>query len=86
MNHDNVVLTEASEQRPLNAYGSSKRAAEEMLLQISKSAGLKYAIFRYFNVTGADPEDDLGEFYQPEKHLIPLILDAIDGKRDKVVF
>ena len=82
--HDNVVLTEASEQRPVNAYGSSKRAVEEMLGQISKSAGLKYAIFRYFNVAGADPEGDVGEFHQPETHLIPLILDAIDGKRDKI--
>ena len=82
--HDNVILTEASEQHPLNAYGSSKRAVEEMLLQISKSAGLKYAIFRYFNVAGADPEGDVGEFHQPETHLIPLILDAIDGKRDEI--
>ena len=82
--HDNVVLTEASDQRPLNAYGSSKRAVEEMLRQISKSTGLKYAIFRYFNVAGADPEGDIGEFHQPETHLIPLILDAIDGKRDEI--
>jgi UDP-glucose 4-epimerase len=82
--HDNVVLTEASDQRPVNAYGSSKRAVEEMLRQISKSAGLKYVIFRYFNVAGADPDGDVGEFHQPETHLIPLILDAIDGKRDKI--
>ena len=82
--HDNVILTEASEQHPVNAYGSSKRAVEEMLSQISKSAGLKYAIFRYFNVAGADPEGDIGEFHQPETHLIPLILDVIDGKRDKI--
>ena len=82
--HDNEILTEASEQHPVNAYGSSKRAVEEMLSQISKSAGLKYAIFRYFNVAGADPEGDIGEFHQPETHLIPLILDVIDGKRDKI--
>ncbi|MDB9697946.1 UDP-glucose 4-epimerase GalE [Planktomarina temperata] len=82
--HDNIVLTEASEQRPVNAYGSSKRAVEEMLQQISKSAGLKYTIFRYFNVAGADPEGNVGEFHQPETHLIPLILNAIDGKRDKI--
>ena len=82
--HDNVVLTEASDQRPVNAYGSSKRAVEEILQQISKSAGLKYAIFRYFNVAGVDPASDIGEFHQPETHLIPLILEAIDGKRDNI--
>ena len=38
-------------------------------------------IFRYFNVAGADPEGEVGEYHQPETHLIPLMLDAIAGKR-----
>ena len=59
--HDNVVLTEASEQRPANAYGSSKRAIEEMLQQLSSSSGLRHVIFRYFNVAGADPDGEIGE-------------------------
>ena len=82
--HDNVVLTEAAEQLPVNAYGASKRAVEEILQHMSKSAGLKHVIFRYFNVAGADPDGEIGEFHQPETHLIPLILDAIDGKRDSI--
>lgn len=82
--HDNVVLTESSDQRPVNAYGSSKRAVEEIILQMSISAGLQYMIFRYFNVAGADPEGEIGELHQPETHLIPLILDAINGMRDKI--
>jgi UDP-glucose 4-epimerase len=44
--------------------------------------GLNHVIFRYFNVAGADPDGEVGEFHQPETHLVPLILDAIDGKRD----
>ncbi|ERL99479.1 UDP-galactose 4-epimerase [Rhodobacteraceae bacterium HIMB11] len=82
--HDNAVLAETSEQRPVNAYGTSKRAVEEILQQMSKSAGLKHVIFRYFNVAGADPDGEIGEFHKPETHLIPLILDAIDGKRDAI--
>ena len=82
--HDNAVLSETSEQRPVNAYGTSKRAVEEILQQMSKSAGLKHVIFRYFNVAGADPDGEIGEFHKPETHLIPLILDAIDGKRDAI--
>ena len=82
--HDNVVLTEAIEQRPVNAYGASKRAVEEILKHLSLSAGLRHVIFRYFNVAGADPDGDVGEFHRPETHLIPLILDAIDGKRDNI--
>lgn len=44
--------------------------------------GLNHVIFRYFNVAGADPDGEIGEFHQPETHLIPLVLDGIDGKRD----
>ena len=35
-------------------------------------------------MAGADPAGDIGEFHQPETHLIPLILEAIDGKRDNI--
>lgn len=79
---DGVVLDESSPQAPLNSYGASKRAIEDMLRDFGDAHGLRSVIFRYFNVAGADPEAQVGEFHQPETHLIPLILDAIDGKRD----
>ncbi|WP_428513868.1 UDP-glucose 4-epimerase GalE [Roseovarius sp.] len=79
---DNVVLDEASPQAPINAYGASKRAIEDMLGDFEAAHGLHHVIFRYFNVAGADPEAEVGEFHQPETHLVPLILDAVDGKRD----
>lgn len=80
--HDNVLLDETVEQHPINAYGSSKRAIEDMLKDFGGAFGLNHVIFRYFNVAGADPDAEVGEFHQPETHLIPLMLDAIDGKRD----
>ena len=80
--HDNVTLDESVEQLPINAYGASKRAIEDMLRDFDAAYGLHSVIFRYFNVAGADPEAEGGEFHQPETHLIPLMLDAIDGKRD----
>lgn len=79
---DNVVLDETSAQEPINAYGASKRAIEDMLRDFEAAHGLRHVIFRYFNVAGADPDGEVGEFHQPETHLVPLILDAIDGKRD----
>jgi len=79
---DNVVLDEASPRHPINAYGSSKRAVEDILRDFEAAYGLRNVIFRYFNVAGADPEAEVGEFHQPETHLVPLILDAVDGKRD----
>ena len=79
--HDNIVLDENTPQKPVNSYGASKRAIEDILENFEASHGVKSVIFRYFNVAGADPEAEVGEFHQPETHLIPLMLDAIDGKR-----
>lgn len=80
--HDNVVLDENTPQLPLNAYGASKRAVEDILKDFGAAHGLRSVIFRYFNVAGADPEAEVGEFHRPETHLVPLVLDAIAGKRD----
>jgi UDP-glucose 4-epimerase len=79
---DNVVLNEDSVQLPINSYGASKRTIEDILANFEQSHGLKNVIFRYFNVAGCDPEGEVGEFHQPETHLIPLMLDAIAEKRD----
>jgi len=79
--HDNVVLDETTPQRPINAYGASKRAIEDMLANFGASHGLNAVIFRYFNVAGADPEGEIGECHRPETHLIPVMLEAIDGRR-----
>jgi len=79
--HDGVLLDESCAQKPINAYGASKLAIENMLENFGVSAGIKSVIFRYFNVAGADPDGDVGEFHRPETHLVPLMLDAIEGKR-----
>ena len=79
---DNVVLDENSAQHPINAYGASKRAIEDILRDFETAHGLRSVIFRYFNVAGADPEAEVGEHHIPETHLIPLVLDAVAGKRD----
>ena len=71
---DNVVLDENSQQLSINAYGASKRAIEDMLKDFQASDGLEHVIFRYFNVAGADPDAEVGEYHQPETHLVPLIL------------
>ena len=78
---DGVLLTEETAQRPINAYGGSKLAIEQMLRDFGVSAGLSHVIFRYFNVAGADPDGEVGEQHVPETHLIPLMLDAVAGKR-----
>ena len=79
--HDNVVLDETTPQLPLNAYGASKRAVEDILTDFEAAYGLRHVIFRYFNVAGADPEAQVGEFHDPETHLVPLVIQAVEGKR-----
>ena len=81
---DNVVLNESSAQKPINAYGKSKRAIEEMLVDYEAAHGMKHVIFRYFNVAGADPDSEIGECHNPETHLVPVILEALLGKRDRI--
>lgn len=73
-NGDN--LHEGSKQNPLNAYGASKRAIENMLDHFAQAHGLRAAALRYFNVAGADPQARIGECHRPETHLIPLAIAA----------
>jgi UDP-glucose 4-epimerase len=78
---DGVLLNEDTPQYPINAYGASKKAIEEIVKNFGPAHGLNHVIFRYFNVAGADPEAEVGEQHRPETHLIPLMLDAIEGRR-----
>jgi UDP-glucose 4-epimerase len=78
---DGVLLDEGTAQHPINAYGASKLAIEEIVKTFGAAYGLNHVIFRYFNVAGADPDGLVGEQHRPETHLIPLMLDAIEGRR-----
>lgn len=82
-NH-NCLISEKTPQIPITPYGTSKRAIEEIIKQFSISDGLRYVIFRYFNVAGADEDSEIGEFHKPETHLIPLIFDSVIGKREHI--
>lgn len=66
---------------PINPYGQSKRMVEQMLEDFSKAYDFHFASLRYFNAAGADPEGKLGEWHEPETHLIPLVLQAALGKK-----
>ncbi len=78
---DNGVLDESTPQQPINSYGASKLAIENMLANFGESYGLTSVIFRYFNVAGADPDGEIGEVHRPETHLIPLAVMAVLGQR-----
>ncbi len=77
-NQDAGVVMEGAETLPVNTYGETKLVIEKMLKHISEACDLKYVIFRYFNVCGAEINN---EFPISETHLIPLIFQAATKKR-----
>lgn len=76
-----VPITESNPREPVNPYGATKLAFENALEAYGRAYGLRYVSFRYFNAAGADESGNIGELHQPETHLIPLIFEAIHGKR-----
>lgn len=66
---------------PLSNYGWSKLFCEYVLKH--HNAMMKYSIkiLRYFNVAGAFPERKIGEFHDPEPHIIPNFYDMITTKK-----
>lgn len=73
-------ILEDDEQNPTNVYGDTKLAIEKMLKWYDRAFGFKSVILRYFNVAGA--YDNIGEAHNPETHLIPIILQVANKKRD----
>jgi UDP-glucose-4-epimerase GalE len=81
---ETIPMDEAAPQRPLNPYGESKLMVERALDWYDRAHGLRFAALRYFNAAGADPKGRIGEAHDPETHLIPLIFDAILGRRAQI--
>lgn len=83
-NPDYIPIDEVHPKRPINPYGKSKLMVEEILKDFESAYDLKYVSFRYFNAAGHDPEGELSEKHEPETHLLPLILQAVNGQRDSI--
>jgi UDP-glucose 4-epimerase len=83
--HSGMPLSEDSPQTPETPYGTTKLAAEWLIKDYTKAYGLGYALLRYFNAAGADPDANFGEDRRHESHLIPLVLQAAVGRRPKVL-
>lgn len=76
-----LPLTEDHPQNPISPYGRTKLIIEWMLKDFCKGYDLSYVNLRYFNAAGADPEGMIGEWHDPETHLIPNILLSLLGKK-----
>jgi len=74
-------IRESAPQLPVNPYGETKLAIERALHWYGEAYGLRSVLLRYFNAAGADSEGEIGEFHEPETHLVPLVLQAALGQR-----
>jgi UDP-glucose 4-epimerase len=81
---DRVPIAEGDPTRPINPYGMSKLMTETMLRDVAAAHPLNYAVLRYFNVAGADPEGRSGQSTIGATHLIKIAVEAATGKRDGV--
>lgn len=79
-----IPMTEDHPQQPINPYGKSKLMVEQILKDYDTAYGIRHVCLRYFNAAGADPEGEIGEWHEPEPHLIPLALQAAIGQREYV--
>jgi len=83
-NPETIPIDENQKSNPINPYANTKLTVEKILGDFDAAYGLKYVALRYFNAAGADPDALIGESHNPETHLIPLVLSAAMGGRDKV--
>ncbi|BCA66206.1 UDP-glucose 4-epimerase GalE [Fluviibacter phosphoraccumulans] len=76
---DQLLIDELTPQHPINPYGRSKLMIEQILQDLSSRDQINYVALRYFNAAGADNDAEIGEWHDPETHLIPLAIQSADG-------
>jgi UDP-arabinose 4-epimerase len=74
-----LPIEESSSKNPINPYGATKLFFEQVLDAYLYSHGLRHVCLRYFNAAGAHPSGEIGEYHNPETHLIPLAFKATLG-------
>ncbi|RKN08646.1 UDP-glucose 4-epimerase GalE [Streptomyces radicis] len=79
-------ITEDAPTAPGSPYGASKLAVDHMITGACAAHGLAAVSLRYFNVAGAhsSPAGRQGERHDPESHLIPLVLQVAQGRREAI--
>lgn len=82
---EEVPILETTPQNPINPYGESKLLMETIMKWTDQAYGIKFVALRYFNVAGAKPDGSIGEDHGPETHLLPIVLQVAQGKRDKLM-
>lgn len=83
---DVPLVSEEMPLQPISPYGRTKLVIEQALRDYAAASQQRAMALRYFNAAGADPDGETGELHEPETHLIPLALTALDGGKPLTVF
>ena len=81
---EKTPILETDRTEPTNTYRETKLSMEKMFKWVGKAHGLRFVSLRYFNACGAHKSGEIGEAHNPETHLIPLILQVPNGKREAI--
>lgn len=73
------LIKETDRCEPINPYGTSKWMIERVLSDYRDAYGFGAFCLRYFNASGADVSGEIGERRDPETHLIPRAMMALQG-------
>ena len=83
INDDIQAVKEDFTPKPINPYGYSKLIVERLLSDYERAYGLNYSSLRYFNVSGADPECELGEMSDHVTNIFPILLKSASGQQSE---
>jgi len=83
---DQVPIAETAPVQPINPYGHTKAAVEQLLADLAASEpGWRIARLRYFNPVGAHPSGRIGEDpLGPPNNLFPFISQVAVGRRPEL--
>lgn len=77
-------IPEDTVKSPINPYGQTKLMMEQMIYDYAKAYDLNYAVLRYFNAAGADPENEAGTAYKVDTHIIPLLMRVASNLMEQI--
>ncbi len=80
-----IKLNESSELFSKNSYGLSKIKCENEIKKLNPKIS-KYCILRFFNVVSSLKKNKIGEFHNPETHLIPIVINSIFNKKKIFIY